>query len=315
MTIVFYATDIHGSETCFIKFINAATVYKTDVLIMGGDLLGKTVTPIFRKDDSYEAYYLNENHYAHAGEELDNMIREIRKMGSYEYITTKEEWNDLIKDEKKMEELFKELAIESIKRWMGIAESKLKGKKVKVFVNSGNDDIPDINPILEENELVIFPNEKVLYIDEHHELLSLGYSNITPWHLPGDLPEEELEKKIEELIVKVNNMKNIVFNIHVPPYNTTLDQAPKLDDNLQPVITPGGEVEIVSVGSTAVRKAIEKYQPLLGLHGHIHESRGTCKIGRTLCINPGSEYQRGILNGVLFKLDKGKIKFHLLMSG
>ena len=315
MTLVFYATDIHGSETCFIKFINAALVYKADVLIMGGDLLGKTITPIFKFGERYESYYLGEKHLSHNEEELKNMIRDIRKMGSYEYITTKEEWDEMIKDEKKMNVLFKELAMSSIRRWISIAEEKLKGKKVKVFINSGNDDIPDINHILEDSDLVIFPNEKALFIDDHHEMLSLGYSNITPWRLPGDLPEEELRKKIDEVASKINNMKNAIFNIHVPPYNTPLDQAPKLDENLQPVITPGGEVEIISVGSVEVRRAIEKYQPLLGLHGHIHESRGTCKIGRTLCINPGSEYQRGILNGVLLKLDKGKIKFHLLVSG
>lgn len=314
MVFVFYATDIHGSETCFIKFINAATVYKVDVLIMGGDILGKTITPIFKVGDNYEAYYLGETHYAHTDEELQNIIRNIRNMGSYDYITNKEEWNNMVEDEEKMEDLFRELAIKSVKRWMVLAEEKLRGKKVKAFVNSGNDDIQDINQVLEESDAIIFPNEKILYIDDYHEMLSLGYSNITPWHLPGDLPEDVLEKKIDELAVNINNMKNAIFNIHVPPYNTLLDQAPKLDENLQPVITPGGEVEITSVGSTALRKAIEKYQPLLGLHGHIHESRGTCKIGRTLCINPGSEYQRGILNGVLFRLDKGKIKFHLLVS-
>ena len=47
---------------------------------------------------------------------------------------------------------------------------------------------------------------------------------------------------------------------------------------------------MIHAGSTAVRASIEKHQPLVGLHGHIHESKGFVTLGRTLCLNPGSEY-------------------------
>jgi Icc-related predicted phosphoesterase len=315
MVFFFYTTDIHGSETCFIKFVNAALVYRVDALIMGGDILGKTITPIFKENNKYTSYFLGEEHSATTREQLENMIFQIRKVGSYEYITTKEEWDDLLHNKEKCDQKFLELATHSVQRWLKIAEDKLKSANVKVIINTGNDDLPQIAQVLEKSGFVIYPNEKVLNLDQDHEMISLGYSNITPWKLPGDLPESMLEEKIGALVAKLKNVKNTVFNIHIPPYGCPLDQAPKLDKDLRPIVASGGEVEMVSVGSTALKAVIEKSQPLLGLHGHIHEARGSCKIGRTLCINPGSEYQRGILNGALVKLEKGKIKFHLLVSG
>jgi hypothetical protein len=72
---------------------------------------------------------------------------------------------------------------------------------------------------------------------------------------------------------------------------------------------------MISVGSKAVRAAIEKYQPLVGLHGHIHESRSAQKIGRTTCINPGSEYGEGILRGCLVTFAEGVIEGFQMTSG
>ncbi|MEM2517675.1 MAG: phosphoesterase, partial [Candidatus Bathyarchaeia archaeon] len=104
--------------------------------------------------------------------------------------------------------------------------------------------------------------------------------------------------------------KNSIFNLHCPPINTLLDIAPKLDKDLKVSLR-----ETIAAGSAAVRKAIEKYQPLLGLHGHIHESRGIEKIGRTLCINPGSEYTEGILRAIVVDLGKDNIKNNFFISG
>ena len=103
--------------------------------------------------------------------------------------------------------------------------------------------------------------------------------------------------------------------MHVPPYDSGIDSAPELDENMRPKLGPGGQVMITPVGSTAVRKAIESYQPMLSLHGHVHEARGFVKIGKTLCLNPGSEYLEGILRGVLIQIDKGKVRDFIFTSG
>jgi Icc-related predicted phosphoesterase len=158
------------------------------------------------------------------------------------------------------------------------------------------------------------PNDQVVALDDKHEMASLGYSNITPWRCPRDIPEEELSKKIEALIAQVKNMPNCIFNFHCPPYDTGIDTAPHLDQNLKPVFK-AGEVEMIPVGSKSTRKAIEQHQPLLGLHGHIHESKGAFKIGRTICLNPGSEYSEGMLRGALVDLHDKGLKNYVLTTG
>ena len=72
-----------------------------------------------------------------------------------------------------------------------------------------------------------------------------------------------------------------------------------------------------AVGSVAVRDSINKHQPLLSVHGHIHESRGIRKMGRTLALNPGSVYGDGVLQGAVIELDakKAKVSRYLLVNG
>lgn len=314
-TRLFFVTDIHGSDKLFLKFVNAAKIYNCQVVIIGGDIAGKGIIPIFKVDNVYEAEIKGNKYNAKDEKELEEIKKEIRFQGDYPFVTTKEEWNELIKDENKMNKIFDELIAESISNWCKIAEERLKPLKVKTIINIGNDDPPIVEEILKRSDFVIYPNEKVVWIDDYHEMISLGYSNPTPWNLPGDLPEEVLAEKIDKLVNSVREIKRCIFNIHVPPYDTHLDLAPKLDKNLRPVLTPGGEPELVHVGSTAVRNAIEKYQPLAGLHGHIHESKGYTKIKNTQCFNPGSEYSIGILKGVVINLSEKKIEGYLFTEG
>jgi Icc-related predicted phosphoesterase len=105
-----------------------------------------------------------------------------------------------------------------------------------------------------------------------------------------------------------------VFNLHVPPYGTGLDEAPELDSELR-VQTAVGQVKMAAVGSTAVKEVIERFQPLASLHGHVHESAGFRRLGRTIAINPGSDYGTGALNGVLITLEKDKVKAHQFVRG
>jgi uncharacterized protein len=161
---------------------------------------------------------------------------------------------------------------------------------------------------------VINPEEKVVVVDGEHEMITLGYANHTPWNSPREVDEDVLQQKIDRMAVQVKDMRKTLFNLHVPPINTVIDQAPKLDANLKPVIS-GGSIVMISAGSTAVRSSIEKHQPLAGIHGHIHESRGVVKVGRTTCFNPGSEYNSGILKGLLLDIEKDQIKSYMLTSG
>lgn len=313
---IFFATDIHGSEACFKKFMNAGKFYKADALIFGGDLTGKTIIPIVEDPKGvFTCKFLGESLTVKGERERDNLIQKIRSVGSYFYIMDRSESEELSRNQEKVKELFTRLIEDSVREWMKLADERLKDTGIKCYITPGNDDDACIDPILNESESVVNPDGKVISILEDIEMISLGNSNITPWRCPRDITEEELSRKINSLVTEVSNLEKSIFNIHVPPYGTGIDSAPELDENLKPKLEPGGEVKMASTGSTAVREAILNCQPLLGIHGHIHESKGFFKLGRTLCINPGSEYQEGILKGFLAELSDGKIKDFMFTAG
>ncbi|MFQ6125491.1 MAG: metallophosphoesterase [Candidatus Heimdallarchaeota archaeon] len=315
-TRIFYVTDIHGSERCFKKFINAGPFYKAQILIMGGDITGKMVIPIVEQGDgTYIAQLVDRDRPVKNKEELEYIEKIIRDSGFYPYRVTKDEIEELQNDKAKIDQLFSRLMCESLERWISIAEERLKGKGVDRYIIPGNDDRFEIDDILRKSKLLMYPEGRVIELDRFHEMISTGFANMTPWKCPRDIEEEELADKIQKMVSQVRDMKNCIFNFHCPPYNTPIDAAPKLDENLTPLLAPGGDLIMTPAGSTSVRTAIEENQPLLGLHGHIHESKGMIRLGRTLCINPGSEYGEGILRGVIVDLSKKKIEDYLFTSG
>jgi Icc-related predicted phosphoesterase len=314
-TRLFFISDIHGSERLFLKFTNAGRVYKADVLVLGGDITGKTVTPVFNQGSSWKAEYVGTWRTANSKGDLEKLEREIRELGSYPYRTTESEWLTLRQSEASMEKVFVQVMSESIKNWVQIAEDRLKPIGVKVIFNIGNDDLSVVGDILGQSNYLIYPNEKVISIDDKHEMASVGYSNMTPWNCPGDISEEELLSKLEKTTSELTDPHTSLFNFHCPPYDTQIDVAPKLDKDLKPVLAPGGEPEMSHVGSTSVRKMVEKFQPLAGLHGHIHEARGFSQIGKTVCFNPGSEYTTGVLRGLIVNLSDKKIDNYVFTEG
>ncbi|HYB84811.1 MAG TPA: metallophosphoesterase [archaeon] len=314
-TRIFFVSDIHGSDRLFLKFVNAGKVYKANILLLGGDITGKTVTPVLNEGNHWLAEYVGTKQEAHTEEQLAELERRIRDIGSYPYRTTAAEWETLRQNAQKMDEIFTDLMTNSLRRWIQIAEERLKPIGVKIIINIGNDDLPIVGETLKSSGYVIYPNEQVISLDDKHEMPSVGYSNKTPWDCPGDISEEELLSKLEKTTEKLVRPENSLFNFHCPPYDTQIDLAPRLDNDLKPVLTPGGEPEMAHVGSTSVRQVIEKFQPLAGLHGHIHEARGFSQVGKTICFNPGSEYTTGVLRGLVVNLSDKKIDNYVFTEG
>jgi Icc-related predicted phosphoesterase len=178
----------------------------------------------------------------------------------------------------------------------------------------GNDDPLSVSDILNESNRIINPEDKVVQIDDHLTMVSCGYSNPTPWDSPRECSEVELKAMIDKMMQNVPDPQSCILNAHVPPFNTTLDDAPKLSSDLQ-VQSTGGVVENAPVGSTAVLDAINQYGYILSLHGHIHEVHAVKQLGRTLSINPGSDYGDGVLHGALVSLSKDKVMSYQLVSG
>jgi Icc-related predicted phosphoesterase len=314
-TRIFFATDIHGSDACFLKFLNSARFYKADVLIMGGDITGKMIVPeVQRRDGVYEVSFLGVNHVLRSERELVDLERRISLVGYYPYRTTQEGLEELRREEGRLDELFSRLMVERLERWMRTAEERLRDVAAKVFVTGGNDDRFVIDSVLRSSSRLVDPEGTVTKLDRVNEMVSCAWTNPTPWKTPRECSEDELYHKILDMTSMVTDIGGCVFNTHAPPVNSGLDTCPKLDENLRPVFA-GGQPVTFGAGSVAVRKIIEERQPLLGLHGHIHESRGVAKIGRTICLNPGSEYSEGILRGVIVDLEDKKVKSYLFTSG
>lgn len=313
-TRLLFATDIHASDRCWLKFVNGAEFYQADILVMGGDCTGKAVVPIVSEGDGYRAEVFGHQHDL-AKDDVLAFEKRLADVGLYTYRTTQEDLDRVANASlaSVVDDLFLELMRERLVRWMKIADERLAPRGTICYLALGNDDYPELEELLEEyaTEHVRPCGERVIRLTEQHEMLSVGYSNPTPWRTPREMSEDELLAHIDALALQVHDMPNCVFNLHVPPVNSRIDLAPKLDGQLKPM-SKGGQLFMESVGSSATRISVERYQPLIALHGHIHESKGFVRLGRTPCVNPGSEYGDGVLTGVLVELQERKASFTLV---
>lgn len=311
---IFFATDLHGSNVCFKKFVNAGKFYGASVLILGGDVTGKMMVPIARQeDDSYRTSFAGKDLRLEADEEAAALEQKVSDMGFYPKVMSEEEFQELRDDPEGQEALFHELIRERLEEWIEYARPRLAEHGVKCFAAPGNDDAFFIDELLADSGAIELLEGRVVNVDGI-EMLTTGWSNETPWKTERETSETELRAMIVQMIDQLERPENAIFNIHVPPHATALDQCPKLDENLRPV-SSGGNPVMTSAGSTAVRELIETHQPLLGLHGHIHEGRGIARIDRTVCVNPGSNYSEGVLNGSLIRLKEGEVRDVHLTQG
>jgi len=305
-TRIFFATDVHGSEQCFRKWLNAARVYQAQVLILGGDVTGKMIVPLVSNGDGvWRGEIYEQPVEAREGEELEVLQKRIRTMGRYDVLLTVAEKAEIDVHPHGLDALFHQAMRESLERWVALAEERLSGSGIPCYMMLGNDDYDDLGDLLRGSAVVTNAEDGIVQLPGGFEMASFGYSTPTPWHTPRELPEEEMANRIGVLASRLRDPEHAVFNFHCPPYGTHLDQAPVLDAELRPRVDATG-LKVGPVGSTSVRASIEEAQPLLGLHGHVHESPGAQRLGSTLCINPGSDYGDGILRGTIVDIDRGK---------
>ena len=314
MSRIFFATDVHGSEICWKKFLNAGKFYNADVLILGGDMTGKALVPITQlPDGKYKATLLQQKFILNSEEEVRDMEKRVGSRGYYPFRVTPEQLAEFEADPAKVDTFFHEQMLSVIERWMALADEKLNGTQLRCYVCPGNDDAAETDEVIRRAKCVELTEGKVVDLGDGFQMVSTGWSNITPWKTFRELPEPDLAAKIEAMIPQNADMRQMVFNFHCPPYGSNLDEAPQVDENLN--VKDAGR-SLIPVGSTAVRDAIMKYQPLLSLHGHIHEGKGTARLGKTLAINAGSLYEQGVLQGAVVELDPRKgIKSYTLTTG
>jgi uncharacterized protein len=312
--VIFFATDIHGSNVCWKKFVNAGKFYGATVLVLGGDVTGKMVVPIAEQDDgSYLSSFAGKDVRLAGQHDVHEFERRIGDMGFYPAVMTEAEFQELKTRPEEQEKLFRVLIEQRLGEWAEYARPRLSGQGIKCFAAPGNDDAFWVDELLGVSGVIELLEGKVIQLDGL-EMLTTGWSNETPWETERECSELELKQRILSMIERLQTPEHAVFNIHVPPYETVLDSCPQLDEDLRPVHR-GGNPVMASAGSTAVRELIEQYQPALGLHGHIHEGRGVATLGRTVCVNPGSNYSEGVLNGSLIRLKDAGVRDVQLTQG
>jgi Icc-related predicted phosphoesterase len=303
---IYYCSDIHASRKCWKKFLAAAKFYEADVIIVGGDITGKFIVPIVRQPRGHStAKFLGVERKIETPDDMERLKTRIADTGQYSMEMTPDEQAWYAEDQARVDELFRTLVLERVEDWLAEADDKLSGSGVRCFVSGANDDFLEVDDALRTSDVIEDPNGTAIELGDGYEILGMGYGNPTPWPCPRDIPEDQLAARIDEAAAKVADPGKTIFSLHVPPIGTGLDLAPRLDENLQMVVTAAGP-EMIPVGSTATRDAILKYRPLLGLHGHIHESKGIKKLGGVPVANPGSEYGEGILDGLLIDIHPKK---------
>jgi Icc-related predicted phosphoesterase len=292
---IFFATDVHGSERCFRKFLAAAKVYEADVLLLGGDVAGKGLVPIQAHNGSLHAEVRGERVTVPPDEE-PRLRAEINRLGFYGVRMEQSEISRLREDSAYVDQLFRREIAAQVTAWCDLAAERLEDR-VRCIITPGNDDPFEVDAVLEQAPRVECPERELCDLGPVL-LASLGDVTPTPWNTEREYSEEELEQRICEMLDAVPADRSVVVNFHCPPYGSGLDVAPELDETLKPVLR-GGRPSFIPVGSRAVRDTIKRYQPVVGLHGHIHESRAAQKIGNTLCLNPGSDYTADLLRGAV----------------
>ena len=313
----YMCSDLHAANRTYRKLLNAIkmNVYEAQVVLIAGDLTGKAIVPIIKQSNGrYTASFLDQHYLIDTEAELEKLKNSISDIGYYPYVTDQEEVDALRTDTAKMSELFRQKMIERVGEWVAMAEERIGKSGIQFYMMPGNDDDRGVDEMIARSSYVVNPVGKTIHLNEHHEMISFDYANPTPWHTPREWSEEEYYERVKASASTLKNVQNALFMIHVPPFDTGIDTAPELDKTMRPKVTMG-DVLRVPVGSTGVRKAIQELQPLVTVHGHVHEAGGQSKIGRTTCFNAGSEANQGILRGFVFDLGKDKLERAFRVQG
>jgi uncharacterized protein len=312
---IFFVTDLHGSEICWKKFLNAGAFYKADMVILGGDVTGKAMVPIVQlANGSWDASLQDHRQTLESEVAVVEFEKRVMNRGYYPIRVSEEEYRALQEDEVLVDKRFKEVMVDGTARWIDMAEDKLAGSGIRVVACPANDDMFEIDDLLTHASVVETGDEEHPIEIEGMTMVSMGWTNPTPWHTFREAPEDQIAKRIERALEHASDPEMTIFNFHAPPYGSKLDYAPALTEDLKYV--SGGQA-LRPVGSTSVRESIKSFQPVLSLHGHIHESKGSVRIGKTLALNPGSSYEEGILQAALVNIDtkKKKVKNYQLVNG
>jgi Icc-related predicted phosphoesterase len=188
---LYYASDIHGTEVLWRKFLHAPRVYEAPVIVMGGDVTGKAVIPLVEASDGVvTAELFGQPERAATPEERAELEHRIRSNGMYPHLMTADEVQRVAAlSVEAREAWFAEVMLVTFDRWLALAEERLEDPSVRCFVMPGNDDPPGVDDAIERATRVEACDERIIELGGY-SMISLGYSNITPFDSPRELEED-----------------------------------------------------------------------------------------------------------------------------
>ncbi|MHA2245885.1 MAG: metallophosphoesterase family protein [Candidatus Hodarchaeales archaeon] len=333
MVKIFFCTDIHGAENLWKKLLNAGKYLNAEVLILGGDITGTRIVPVIEQPNGtwtgIKYRWNNREVIMKTESEVKDFEEYLRSIGCYTCLITPEE-NKLLSSPESvfsedsfskpvkggpLDKLFDRLISERLHRWLNMIDDIMSDgtrrvpEGTKVILCPGNDDSFIVDEIIKKDHRFALGDERKIDLDGKHEMISYGWTTPTPWKTYRETTEEIIKETIDKLTSTISDIDSSIFCLHCPPYGTLLDKTLVL----RPRNRSLGFGSFISIGSKSIKQAIQRYQPLLSLHGHVHKlvtvshPSGGIKIGRTHCMNPGSEYPSNILNGFLIELNNGGI--------
>ena len=193
-TRLFYACDIHGSEPTYRKFLNAAKFYEVDALVFGGDLMGKLLVPIVRDGGEWRAGLHGQKHHLTTPVELAAFKKSLDTLGFYWFECDTDEYQWYEGHQDRIDQKFDELAKARLAEWVELAENRLAGSHVRVYLCGGNDDTERVLSALDEVPLdrVVNCENRIVPLDDDHTMATIGYSTPTPWDTPRERTDEQI---------------------------------------------------------------------------------------------------------------------------
>src|SRR5918999_5401875 len=169
-TRIVFATDLHGADIVYRKFLNAVGVYEADVAVLGGDLTGKSIVPVVETARGYTATVRGAEEIATDDEELDRVVRLIRDTGQYPVVMSEAEQAELGREA--IDEKFVVACHGQVGDWMERAAERLEAAGIPVYVTGGNDDYFSIEQILDDAPYVQNAEGQVLELDSGVDMIS-----------------------------------------------------------------------------------------------------------------------------------------------
>src|SRR5256885_1588878 len=198
MPRIFYVTDLHGSEICWKKFLNAGAFYKADVVILGGDVTGKAMVPIVQKaNGAWDASLQDHRQTLESESEVVEFEKRVMNRGYYPIRVSDAEYVAMQEDPVLVDKRFKEVMLDGTERWIDMAEDKLAGTGIRAIACPANDDMFEIDDLLAHASFVETGDDDHPIEIDGFKIISMGWTNPTPWHTFREEPEEGIAKRIE----------------------------------------------------------------------------------------------------------------------